>query len=298
MKNDISVIILTYNEEMHIKRCINSLKNIVKNIFIIDSYSSDNTIKIAKELGAIVFQNPWKNYATQFNWALENCPIDTKWVWRVDADEFIDHELADNVNNQITTIKENISGIYVKRKIVFMGKPLMHGSWYPRWYLKIFRYGIGECENRWMDEHIVLSSGNTIKLEGNQIDDNLNNLTWWTDKHNKYANREVIDILFKEYSLNEKDNVKPSLFGNDEERLRWLKKYYNKTPILVRPLLNFFYRYFIKFGFLDGTQGLIWHLLQSFWYRTLVDAKVYELKKRFNNNEKEIIDFLKTEYKL
>ncbi len=294
----LSAIILTYNEEIHIARCIKSLQPYVKEIFVVDSFSNDNTVKIAEELGAEVYQNPWINYATQFNWGLQNCPIKTPWVWRIDADEYIDKTLGENVNKCITDADEKLSGINIKRKIVFLGKPLLHGTWYPRWNLKVFKYGKGECENRWMDEHIILHEGTSTQVEGDQTDDNLNNITWWTDKHNGYATREAVDILYTQVKTDKNSSVKSKLFGNEAERLRWLKNRYNKIPLFVRPFFNFFYRYIIRGGFRDGKQGFLWHILQGFWYRMLVDAKVWEIKKRFNNDNNKIKEFLESNFKL
>ncbi len=298
MTSSITAIILTYNEEKHITRCINSLKPYVNQIFVVDSFSTDNTISLAKALNVKVFQNAFVNQAVQFNWALKNCPITTNWIWRIDADEYIDTQLGENVEKAIQEVTNDITGIYVKRKIVYLGTPLMHGTWYPRWYLKVFRFGYGECENRWMDEHIKLVSGKTIKVEGNQTDDNLNDLTWWTQKHNSYASREMLDTLFTEFGLGISNDVKPNLFGNDEERLRWLKLRYVKFPLFIRPFINFGYRYFIRFGFLDGRAGFMWHILQGFWYRMLIDAKVFEIKRSFKNNPEELKSYLKKHYNI
>jgi glycosyltransferase involved in cell wall biosynthesis len=292
----ITAIILTFNEEQHIERCINSLKPIVDEIVIVDSYSSDKTLVIAENLGAKVFQNPWKNYATQFNWGLQNCNIKSDWVWRIDADEYVeDHN---NVKDSLTHLSNNITGVYVKRKIIFLEKPLLHGGWYPVWHLKIWRNGKGVCENRWMDEHIKLANGDTTKLDVVQVDENLNSLSWWTDKHNSYATREMIDLLDTKYQIFSNNEVIPKLFGTGEQRKRWLKLAYLKLPLFVRPLIYFIYRYIFKLGFLDGKSGLAWHILQGFWYRFLVDAKIYELQKKFKGDENEIIEFIKKEYKI
>ena len=130
---------------------------------------------------------------------------------------------------------------------------------------------------------------------GNQIDANLNNLTWWTEKHNGYASREMLDMLMTEYALqDEAQNIKPKFFGTEEQRKRWLKIKYSKMPLFIRPFLNFIYRYILKGGFLDGKEGFIWHILQGFWYRMLVDAKIFELKKRFNWDKDKIVEYLKT----
>jgi glycosyltransferase involved in cell wall biosynthesis len=279
----LAAIILTYNEELHIERCIRSLQGVADEIFVVDSFSTDRTVELAKSMGVTVYENAWKNYATQFNWALKSCPLQSDWVWRMDADEYADTELGINVRKAIAEAGEQVTGIYVKRKIVFMGRPLMHGTWYPRWNLKIFRKGVGQCENRWMDEHIKLSHGDTIQVEGNQVDDNLNNLTWWTEKHNSYSTREMVDMLMTEYGTGAENTVVPQFFGTSEQRLRWLKTRYMKVPFFVRPFINFVYRYILRGGFRDGKQGLIWHFLQGFWYRFLVDAKIWELKKKIKD---------------
>ena len=283
MNNSIAAIILTYNEEKHISRCINSLKNICEEIFVIDSFSKDRTVEIAKELGAQVYQNPWKNYATQFNWGLKNCPITTEWIWRIDADEFLEGNLGVAMKNTLAKCNNEVNGIYVRKRIDFMGKPLLHGGWYPSYHLKVWRRGHGECENRWMDEHIRIFDGTTITIEeGNQVDANLNDLTWWTEKHNGYATREMADMLMMEYRLDDRDKeVQAKFWGTEEQRKRWLKMKYIKTPLFLRPFINFNIRYILKGGFLDGKEGFIWHFLQGFWYRFLVDAKIYEIKKRF-----------------
>lgn len=297
-KDSIAAIILTKNEEKHIARCINSLKGICNEIFVIDSLSTDRTCEIAEELGAKVYKNPWKNYATQFNYGVYQCPIQSEWIWRIDADEFLEGNIGIAVKNALSNCPTNVNGVYVRKRIDFMGKPLLHGGWYPSYHLKIFRKGHGDCENRWMDEHIRIFDGTTITIEeGNQVDANLNDLTWWTEKHNGYATREMVDMLMMEYGMDAKaQEVTPKFFGTEEQRKRWLKIKYIKTPLFIRPFINFFLRYILKRGFLDGKEGFLWHILQGFWYRMLVDAKIFEIKKKYNFNEEKIKNFLKENY--
>ena len=293
-KESITAIILTKNEEKHIRRCINSLRGICDDIVVVDCFSDDNTISIAQELGARVYQHAWKNYATQFNYGVYECGITSDWIWRIDADEFIEGNLGEAVKKIIQGCDVNINGIYVRKRIDFMNKPLLHGGWYPSYHLKVFRRGHGDCENRWMDEHIRLFDGKTETIEqGNQVDANLNDLTWWTDKHNGYATREMLDMLMMEFGLDSKaKEVIPKFFGTEEQRKRWLKIKYIKSPLFVRPFINFIIRYFLKGGFLDGKEGFIWHILQGFWYRMLVDAKIYELKKNMNWDKEKIKNYL------
>jgi len=286
MKCDISVIILTFNEELHIKRCINSLQPFAKEIFVIDSYSTDRTVEIALSLGAKVYQNRWQgNHALQFQWGLDNCPIKTKWVMRMDADEYVLPKLAEEINIKLKNLDKNISGVYVKRRVYFMNRWIKYGGYYPTWLLRIWKYKHAEIEQRQMDEHIKLKSGKTVQFENDIVDDNKNDLTWWTNKHNNYATREAIDILNTLYDSDVyEDGIKPIFFGTQEQRKRWLKLRYIKLPLFIRPFLYFLYRYFLKFGFLDAKEGLIWHFLQGFWYRFLVDAKIYQMRKYAKNS--------------
>ena len=149
-----------------------------------------------------------------------------------------------------------------------------------------------------MDEHIRIFSGTTITVEEeNQVDANLNDLTWWTEKHNGYATREMADMLMMEYGLDDRGKeVQAKFWGTEEQRKRWLKVKYIKAPLFLRPFINFNIRYILKGGFLDGKEGFIWHFLQGFWYRFLVDAKIYEIKKRFGWNDKRIKAFIKETY--
>lgn len=296
----LAAVVLTKNEAKHIERCLASLKGIVDDVVVVDCYSTDETVELATKMGARVIQHPWKNYATQLNYGIHECGITADWIWRIDADEFIEEPLGEKVKEYIQNAPEDVNGIYVRKRIDFMGKPLKHGGWYPSYHLKVFRRGHGECENRWMDEHIKLFDGTTTTINvGNQVDANLNDLTWWTEKHNGYATREMVDMLMMQYGLDSKaEEVVPKFFGTEEQRKRWLKLKYVKTPLFLRPHINFIYRYIFRGGFLDGKAGFIWHILQGFWYRMLVDAKIYEIRKRFGGDEEKIKAFLAETYGL
>ena len=294
--SSISIIILTYNEEKHINRCIGETIDIAKNIFIVDSYSTDKTCELAEALGAKVYQNRWVNYAAQFNWALRNLPIETDWVLRLDADEILIDPLKKMLVESIKTLPKTTSGIYFERRVRFMGRWIRHGGTYPMDVLRLFRFGKGHCEHRWMDEHIKITSGTTTKIDGYIIDDNRNNLGWWTNKHNDYALREAIDMLDIKHDLIQEDGIAPRLIGSQAQRKRWLKVKYAALPLFIRPFIYFIYRYFIKLGFLDGRQGLIWHFLQGFWYRFLVDAKIFEIYSKGGKDSESIKEVIEAEY--
>lgn len=293
--NGITFIILTYNEEKHIARCIRSVRDIAAEIWVVDSFSTDKTIEIARNLGAKTIQHSFVNQAQQFNWAIDHLPIAGNWIWRIDADEYVEPALGELVKQTISICSDEVNGIYVNKKIVFLGKALLHGGWYPAQQIKVVRKGHGRCENKAMDEHLIITDGQTVSVDGDQTDENLNDLTWWTEKHNKYSDREALNILCMEYGLGEEyEGVRPRLFGNDAERKRWLKLRYARMPLYVRPFLNFFARYILKGGFLD--RNIRWYMLQGFWYRFLVDAKIYEFKKRFAFDDQKIKAYLYEKY--
>lgn len=290
----ITAIVLTYNEELHIERCLRSVMPFCEDVLVVDSYSTDHTLEIAERLGARTVQHPFENQARQFNWALRACEIKGQWIWRVDADEYISEELGRKVKSAIATCADDVNGIYVNKRIVFMGRPLKHGGWYPAPQIKVIRRGFGCSEDKIMDEHLIVMSGKTIRIDGDQTDENLNNLTWWTAKHNGYAMREAENMLLMRYGMDkDASTVDARLFGNDAERKRRLKICYSKMPLFIRPFLYFFVRYILKGGFLDGREGFVWHILQGFWYRMLVDAKIFELKKRFGFDDARLRDYIK-----
>ena len=299
--SDVSVIILTRNEEKHIARCLQSLQLFTGKIFIVDSFSTDRTVDIARSMGAVVVQNPWVNYATQFNFGIANTPFRTTWLMRMDADEYVLPELAAEINERLPTVSADVAGVYVKRRVMFFNRWMRHGGFYPIWLLRLWRRGQGICEETWMDEHIKVSAVDarpikTIQFQQDLVDHNLNNLTWWTQKHNNYAIHEVIDLLNIKYNFDETQRVEPKLLGSQEQRTRYFKIRYASLPLFTRPFLYFLYRYIFRMGFLDGRRGLIWHFLQAGWYRFIVDAKLFEVYYHAGRDKQAIINYFQTEY--
>ena len=276
--SDLTVVILTYNEERHIARCLNSIRSIATDIVVVDSFSTDRTLAIAEELGARVLQRKFVNYAQQFQWALDHSSIKTSWIMRLDADEIIEPDLVEEVRRKLPSLGAEVAGVNLKRKHIFMGRWIRYGGRYPLILLRIWRNGHGRIENRWMDEHMIVWGGRTVTFDGGFLDHNLNDLTFFTDKHNKYATREAIDILNQRYALFTRDEDLSSQASWRQAAIkRWMKeRVYNRLPFCVGPLGYFLYRYVFQLGFLDGEPGLIYHFLQGFWYRFLVGAKVAE----------------------
>lgn len=275
MKLPITAIILTYNEELNIVDCLKSISDWVSEIIIVDSFSTDKTIDIVKKYDCRYYERKFVNQAEQFNWALENVPINNDWILRLDSDEIMLPETWKEIEDQFKNITDETTGFYMKRRVYFMNRWIRHGGYYPAWFLRLWRKDAGRYEERAMDEHVVLSKGKTIKLNNDFEEHDKKDLSIWIEKHNKYASREASAVI-------EKSNkeLKASRNGSEPERRRWYKdNLYYRLPIFFRAFLYWNYRYFIKLGFLDGFQGLIFHFLQGFWYRFMVDAKIFELKK-------------------
>ena len=287
----LTVVILTQDEARHIGRCIASLTGLADRIVIVDSGSTDATCTIAADAGAEVFHHKWRNYADQFNWALDNSQIDTDWTMRVDADEVVTLDLAAKLADRLTSTPPSVVGITVNRSMHFLGRKMRWGGMYPVHMLRLWRTGQGRLENRWMDEH-VLVTGAIAHVDGELADINLNSVGWWTAKHNGYATREAIDQLTR----SEAPPPVASL-SRQARRKRWIKNnIYAHLPLGLRPLLYFLYRYILRLGVLDGWQGLAFHGLQGFWYRFLVDVKIAELRWLMQARNQDLAAVVEAEY--
>ncbi|HEY2470448.1 MAG TPA: glycosyltransferase family 2 protein [Terracidiphilus sp.] len=280
-KPNIAVVILTFNESIHLPRALDHVRVFAREIFVIDSYSTDNTVALAKEGGAQVLEHPFQNYARQFEWALENAAITSDWVMRLDADEIIEADLAEEIISKLPALPSEVTGINLNRKTIFQGRFIRHGGRYPLTLLRIWRRGKARIEDRWMDEHMYLTEGRTLTFKGGFADHNLYDLTFFTAKHNNYASREALDALNQRLHLFEPQVALASASTAKQARIkRFLKEsLYNQLPFEISASLFFLYRYIFQLGFLDGREGLIYHVLQGFWYRFLVGAKLRELEQ-------------------
>lgn len=276
---DMTIIILTRDEEVNIRRCIESVKGLAKRIVVVDSGSTDKTIEIAKSLGADIYLHPWKHYADQFNWALDNTSINTKWVFRFDADECMTPELYSEIVEACNVHQnDDVHAMMMRYKIYFLGKFLKYGGAYPFLKITIFKPEYGRFENRALGEHVVMTEGRTIDLANDCIHYDFKDLTSFIDKHNKYATREVEDYL--EIASGRKLE---SLYGKPESARKLRDNVYYKMPLFWRAKWYFWYRYYIKMGFLDGYQGKVFAFIQAYFYRFLVDAKI--LEQQLNSKE-------------
>ena len=285
----VAAVILTLNESRHLARCLDSLRGVVTETIVADCFSTDTTVQIAEDRHARVIQHAWTNHATQFNWAISHIDPTVDWVLRIDADEYLSPQLAAEIQTRLEALGPRVDGIYCNRRIVFQGKLVRYGGVGVVPTLRIFRNGHGRCESRWMDEHIKVD-GETIAFDGDIIDENLNSLTWWTAKHNGYASREVVDLLNLEFGFMPHDSIASLRDAQRAEAKRWVKEnVYARLPGGIRALLYFLYRYFLRFGFMDGHSGTVFHVLQGFWYRYLVDAKLSEVRRYIKENDVDVV---------
>lgn len=297
-KLPVTAIVLTLNEKLNLEECLNSIIWNVDDIIVVDSFSNDDTQEIAKKYTHKFYQNHFINQAKQFIWAIENTDIKNEWILRIDADERWTKEGFEELKEIIE--KDKADGVYVKMKIFFMGRWIKHGGFYPNYFLRVYKKSKGKMEDRWMDEHIKVD-GRTIVSNIDVIESNYDrqkNISLWTDKHNKYSTREAIEFLIQKHNLKQLDSV-AKLTGNKTERKRWFKeKLYFRFPLFIRPFLYYIHRYIFKLGFLDGKEGFIFHYLHAFWYRFLVDVKVYQLEKIASEQKKTILEIIKEHYNI
>lgn len=279
-KLPITAIVMTFNEEWNLVACLESVAPYVDEIIVVDSFSSDKTLEIARQYTDRVYQHEFINQAKQFIWATKTLDIKNDWILRLDADERWTPEGFEELRTHIEA--GNYDGIYLKRKIFFMGRFMRHGAFYPNYLLWVYKKSRGMMEDRFMDEHIhvegpTVQSGIDI-LEMNH--DRMYSLTDFIQKHNLYSSREAAEYLARKYGLLEIDSVGSLSGATGTERKRWMKEnLYYQLPKFLRALAYWKYRYFIRLGFLDGKEGLIFHFLQGFWYRFLVDAKIYQTER-------------------
>ena len=273
--NNLCIIILTFNEEINIRKCLESIKDFADEIIIIDSFSNDKTKSICENYKVKFVQNKFINQAKQFNWALSNVEIKSKWIMRLDADEEVTENLAREIKININLESKN-NGFYICRKLIWCGKWIKYGGIYPLWLARIFKKGTAVYEER-TEEHLLID-GKTGKIKGDLLENNLKNkIEYFTIKHLETAKGEVREIFDKSFDK----NIASDKTLNKIRIRRFFKiNFFNKTPLFLRSLFYFIYRYIFRLGFLDGKEGFTFHFFQAFWYRMFIDMLVDEKKKK------------------
>jgi len=272
---EVSVVILSFNEETNLPDCLASLRGLNCRVFVVDSFSTDRTPEIAKAHGVTFVEHEFINYAAQRNWALQQLPLDTPWVLNLDADERLTPELVAEINRVIAKPPSAIAGFLLRKRTIFMGRWIRHGGHYPSYHLRLFRAQLGRCEDRLYDQHFLVD-GQVEPLENDYLDIVASDLSAWSGRHVRWAGMEAREMLLAGRGAGQVD---PNFNGNPIERRRWWRQTYAGWPLFVRVYCYWFYRYFLKRGFLDGIEGLIFHFLQGFWFRFLIDAMIIECRR-------------------
>ena len=285
MIDDLTVIIITFQEEAKIRSCIESVQSVTSNIFVVDSYSTDRTQEILSDMEVRFVEHEFTTYAEKRNWSQKNNPFQTDWVMHLDADERFTPELIKWFANEFVEKRKKYNGFLFSRKTIFMNKWIKHGGQYPNYHARLFREHLGHCEDKEYDQHFIIDSDRIETIADvdiiNIVTDNIDDLI---RSHNNWATKEAKEILAAKRNLT--GEVKARMWGNAIERRRWLKRnIFEKAPLFYRSFIYFNYRYFIRGGFLDGKEGLIFFFLQTFWFRFLVDAKVFEMTKDQSSGE-------------
>ncbi|MEO6849152.1 MAG: glycosyltransferase family 2 protein [Mucilaginibacter sp.] len=282
MNTQFSFIIITYNEEMHLGRLLQSISDLDAAIFIIDSGSTDKTIEIGENYGAKFLYHAFENHPKQWDYALKTAPVTTPWVICLDADQVVTPELKVQLINFRNEDNTGINGIYFNRKNFFKGKWLRHGGYYPFYLLKMFRYGTGFSDtNENMDHRFSVPGESVVWKDGIITEENLkeNNIRFWIEKHNRYSDlvaQEEVERMMDARGQTEQ----PRFWGSPNERKAWRKQLWWKMPRYVRPMVYFTQRMIFQLGILDGRTGIIFHFLQGFWFRLIVDIKIDEILKQ------------------
>lgn len=279
-----SFLILSFNDEMHIGRLLESIRPLGAEVFILDSGSTDNTLNVSLAHGATFQYHPFENHPKQWNKALHCFEITTPWIVALDADQVLSPELLNLLEHFDPDEDPDLNGIYFNRKNYYQGRWIRHGGYYPFYMLKMFRRSLGCSDlNENMDHRFLVPGKTKIWTRGYLIEENLkeSKIQFWLDKHGRYSDllaREEVERMMKIRS----QVLKPRLLGNPDEQKAILKMLWWKLPRFLRPLLYFSYRMIIQCGFLDGRTGIIFHFLQGFWFRLIVDLKIEEILKAEN----------------
>jgi glycosyltransferase involved in cell wall biosynthesis len=275
------VVVLTHNEELNLPACLASLQGLTQTLVVVDSGSTDRTLAIAADHGARVLTHEFASHSRQWRWALAQLDPGVEWVLGLDADQHLSAALRDELKHLFAAEHQRLGehdGFYLNRRQIFRGQWIHHGGYYPKYLLKLFRLDRVRLDERDLMDHHFYVSGKLGELRNDLIEDNRNeaNIAFWLSKHIGYAELHAREELWRRCHTHPWI-IQPALFGSPDQRVVWCKRLWYRMPLYVRPLLYFLYRYLLLGGVLDGKQGFIFHFLQSFWYRLLVDIRLDDM---------------------
>ncbi len=268
----LGVVVLTFNSATVIERTVRAALAVSNSVFVVDSGSVDNTVALVRALGCHVVQRPFKNYADQRNWAIDEFGHLSQWQLHLDADEVLDASAIAEVR-RVLCDSAGATAFIFERRTYFMGRPLRFGG-ATNYHLRLFKSGTARCEDRLYDQHFV-SERPGVRIGGLLHDMNVGSLTEWTARHNRWSDLEASELRRNEART--AGQIKARLSADPRERRRLYKGRYYSAPPIARAILLFIYRYVLQGGFLDGRPGFYYAFFQALWFRMLVDAKLDEL---------------------
>ncbi len=271
----LAVVILTRNEEENLPHALASVIGWAAEVWVVDSFSTDRTAQLAREAGAAVVPHEFAGYAAQRTWALRTLGFKQEWVLFLDADEAVTPALQQELAQVLAAPPDGVAGFAVKRRFIFMGRWLRHGGYYPIWILRVARHRLARWEARGVDEHLVVD-GPVARLRHDLLHEDRRPLARWVERHTRYAELAAADAV-----CGSGGELSPHLWSASQaERARWwYARVYLHLPLGLRAVAYFLYRYFLRGGFLDGREGFIYHALQAFWYRLLIDAVILDMRR-------------------
>jgi exosortase/archaeosortase family protein len=276
---EFTIVILTYNEELNLPRTLRSIKELGAKTVVVDSGSTDKTLKICKENNIEVHYNKFENHPKQWDFVLKTVSFFTPWIIGLDADQTLSCELLAKLKAFQDCNYKNINGIYFNRKYLFKGQWIRYGGHYPKYLLKMFRTELGQSDlTQNMDHRFIVTGETVIWKKEHLIEENLkeDEISFWISKHNKYSTQLAEESKQRNKLM---FNIK-ILNGTPNERKYFKKQLWDAMPLYIRPALFFTYRLFFQLGILDNKNGILFHFLQAFWFRLIVDIKIDELGDR------------------
>lgn len=280
----VTAIVLCHNEEKNIAHCLDSVRTL-RHVLVVDSGSTDDTLRLCRERGIEPVHHAYANHASQWQWALDNLPIETPWVLALDADFVVAPELLDRIGRELADVEKSVAGIYLRQSYQFGFGRIRFGGTKKAWLQLIRRGQAVPDDGDLVDFRFVVHGDVRTWPEGfvhyNRNDDDI---SVWIGKQDKFALRLAVEEELRRRRLHGWAG-KPRLFGTTDERFAWLRDRWLWMPLFVRPVIYFLYRYVLALGFLDGRAGFLYHVLQGFWLRTIVDWKTIELRRRALTDE-------------
>ncbi|SRR5258706_5403256 len=277
----VTAIVLCKNEERNLERTLRSVAGWCNDIHVVDSGSTDRTLEIARRFTGSIHHHQYFDHGSQWRWAIQSLPVANDWLLLLDADFEVSQELKGLIERAIQRRDAGSpDGYFVIHRQVFRGQQIRFGGT-KKWWLRLVRRSKASIDSSEFVDFRVSTQGPVGKLRAPIYEHNRNedDIDFWIDKHQKFAARTAVEEILRRRELLSW-TLKPAFFGNADQRIVWLKLRWYRAPRYLRPVVYFLYRYVFRLGFLDGWQGFLFHFLQAYWFRLLVDIKIGEIENQ------------------